>query len=89
MHAALAHNRVTLMQGDADPGTLPRNLVSSGRMAPAMSETALYVQLTHFARLLDPTLALARCKDDTERLEAQKYALHPVRGIRMCVNGFY
>ena len=75
--AAPAPTCVSLMQGDADPGTLPPNLASSGRMAPAMSEAALYAQLTHFARLLDPTLALARCKDDAERLQAQKCATHP------------
>ena len=54
-----------------------QNLASSGHMAPAVSEAALYTQLTHFYRLLDPTLALSRCKDDAEKLEAQKCALKP------------
>ena len=75
--AHAATDSASLMQGDADPGTLPPNLASSGRMAPAMSEAALYAQLTHFARLLNPTLALMRCKDDAERLQAQKCALNP------------
>ena len=44
---------------------------------PAMSEAALYTQLTHLALLLDPGLALSRCKDDAERLQAQTYALRP------------
>lgn len=60
------------MQGGADPGTLPPNLASSGHVAPAVSEAALYTQLTHHFRLLDPALALSRCKDDAEKLEAQK-----------------
>ena len=60
------------VQGGADPGTLPPNLASSGHMAPAMPEAALYTQLTHHYRLLDPALALSRCKDDAEKLEAQK-----------------
>ena len=70
--AALAPGNVSVMQGDAEPGTLPPNVASSGRMAPAVSEAALYAQLTHFVRLLDPTLAIARCKDDEERLQAQR-----------------
>lgn len=70
--AALAPGNVSVMQGDADPGTLPPNVASSGRMAPAVSEAALYAQLTHFVRLLDPTLAIAHCKDDEERLQAQR-----------------
>ena len=44
--AALAPGNVSVMQGDADPGTLPPNVASSGRMAPAVSEAALYAQLT-------------------------------------------
>lgn len=37
-----------------------------------MSEAALYTQLSHFHRLLDPSLALSRLKDDAERLEATR-----------------
>ena len=67
------------MQGGADPGTLPPNLASSGHMAPAVSEAALYTQLTHHYRLLDLALALSRCKDDAEKLEAQKCAPRPLQ----------
>lgn len=47
-------------------------------MAAAMSEAALYTQLCHYHRLLDPSLALFRLKDDTERLEATRYVSQQV-----------
>lgn len=44
-------------------------------MTPAMTEAVLYTQLTHLFRVLDPNLAVSRCKDDTEKHDAQKCAL--------------
>lgn len=52
------------------------NVASAGHMAAAMSEAALYTQLSHFHRLLDPSLALARLQDDTERLDATRQEPH-------------
>ena len=65
-----------MLQGDAAPGTASPNVASAGHMAAAMSEAALYTQLSHFHRLLDPSLALARLKDDSERLEATRQGPH-------------
>jgi hypothetical protein len=59
-------------QGDAALGTASPNVASAGHMAAAMSEAALYTQLSHFQRLLDPSLAISRLKDDTERQEATR-----------------
>jgi hypothetical protein len=59
-------------QGDLAPGTAPPNEASSGQMVPLVSPAALYTQLSHFHRLFDPTLELARMKDEVERLEAAR-----------------
>ena len=64
---------VFVPQGDAAPGTASPNVASAGHMSPAMSEAALYTQLSHFQRLLDSSLALSRLKDDAERQEATRY----------------
>lgn len=58
---------IPMTQGDAAPGTLPADAASGARMAPAVTEAALYAQLAHFARLLDADAALARVRDEAER----------------------
>ena len=60
-------------QGDAAPGTLPADAASGARMAPAVTEAALYAQLAHFARLLDADAALARVRDEAEREVARRF----------------
>lgn len=67
-------------------------------MAAAVSEAALYTQLSHFQRLLDPSSALARIKDDSQRLDATRsgsahspptHNSHPGRLVRAalsCIN---
>ncbi|KAK9841868.1 hypothetical protein WJX81_008187 [Elliptochloris bilobata] len=66
-------------QGDTVPGTLPADAASGARMAPLVTEAALYTQLAHFARLLDADAALARVRNEAER-EAASRRLAPVRG---------
>ena len=57
-------------QPDAKPGTATPNATQQGRMARVYSETDLYTQLAHFARLLDVERAAKQIEEGQERQAA-------------------
>ncbi|CAG9462303.1 unnamed protein product [Pedinophyceae sp. YPF-701] len=62
------------VEGDAQPGTLPRHPRVRGSMHAVYSEAALYLQLAHYARLLDPVEAVRRMESQGKMRKAAEVA---------------